>query len=329
MAQNPSDLTQKGDFKMKLKQTAALLAATAMTVTTLTAPATVHAAPSQNRISASAVSASSSKTFVSLGADLSASQKQTVLKLLNLDPSELNSSKVLTITNREEHQAYDNYLPKKAIGAKALSSSKVTSMEDGYGIQVETHNISYVTTEMYQNALATAGMKNAKVVVAAPTNISGTAALLGVTKAYSELTGKSLKADAVDAAAEEIVVTGKLGDKTGDKEKAAQLIASVKEQVASGDLDEDQVDDIITKAAKQLNMKLTPDEKSDISKLMSKIDGLNLSVNDLKKQAGNIYDKLQQKGIDLHITKEKAMSWLDRFLNWAKGLWNKLKGIFD
>ena len=45
---------------------------------------------------------------------------------------------------------------------------------------------------MYANALATAGVEDVNVVVAGPFNVSGTAALVGALKAYSEMTGETV-----------------------------------------------------------------------------------------------------------------------------------------
>ena len=59
-------------------------------------------------------------------------------------------------------------------------------------MDVTTSNITWCTPEMYISALATAGITDAKVVVAAPFEVSGTAALTGVYKAYEDMTGKKL-----------------------------------------------------------------------------------------------------------------------------------------
>ena len=54
------------------------------------------------------------------------------------------------------------------IGSRALSSVVVEKKEAGTGIKVKTQNITYCTTGMYQNALATAGLENAEIRVAGP-----------------------------------------------------------------------------------------------------------------------------------------------------------------
>ena len=70
-------------------------------------------------------------------------------------------------------------MDKSVIGSRALSSVLVEGKKDGNGIRVTTKNITYCTPGMYENALATAGIKDADIVVAGPFKISGTAALVG------------------------------------------------------------------------------------------------------------------------------------------------------
>ena len=75
-----------------------------------------------------------------------------------------------------------------------------------------TKNINYCTTGMYENAMVTAGIEDAEAIVAAPFEISGTAALIGVIEAYSEMTGKDVDEDNIDAALDELVTTGEIKD---------------------------------------------------------------------------------------------------------------------
>ena len=102
--------------------------------------------------------------YLALGADLTASQKKKVLELLNLDDN--SDYKVITVTNKDEHEYLDSYLSKSVIGTRALSSVTVEQKDDGNGVNVTTQNISYCTSGMYRNALITAGIKNADVKVA-------------------------------------------------------------------------------------------------------------------------------------------------------------------
>ena len=148
------------------------------------------------------------KPYLALGADLTAEQQATVLGLMGIDPANVDNYDVVYVTNDMEHQYLDSYLPSKTIGSKALSSVLIMKGKKGSGIQISTKNISYCTVGMYKNALATAGLEDAEIIVAGPFPISGTAALIGALQAYAEMTGEEVSEDGLDAAMNEIVVTG-------------------------------------------------------------------------------------------------------------------------
>ena len=171
--------------------------------------------------------------YISLGADLTSDEKAKVLALFGVDEKDLDSYKVVYVTNQEEHQYLDSYISSSQIGNQAWSSVLITEGKKGSGINVTTKNVIYCTTGMYANALATAGVEDVNVVVAGPFNVSGTAALVGALKAYSEMTGETVDEDVVDAAVDEMVTTGSLEDGTdADNEKVEGMVAYLKEQIA-------------------------------------------------------------------------------------------------
>ena len=129
------------------------------------------------------VNIDASKSIIALGADLSAEQRATVLSLMDVTEADLANYQVVTITNDMEHQYLDAYMDASVIGSKSLSSVKITPAESGHGVLVTTKNINYCTTGMYRNALLTAGVSDADILVVGPTEISGTAALIAFVKA--------------------------------------------------------------------------------------------------------------------------------------------------
>ena len=94
------------------------------------------------------VRADAEMPFVALGADLNSEQKKTVLELLDISEEELENDHVISVTNADEHEYLDDYLSASVIGTRALSSVAVWERENGHGVQVTTHNISYCTTGM-------------------------------------------------------------------------------------------------------------------------------------------------------------------------------------
>ena len=235
------------------------------------------------------------KPFLAFGADLSTKEKAQVMKQFGITNEELADYQTITVTNKEEHQYLDEYLASKVIGTRALSSVMIEEADAGSGIEVETHNISFCSKEMYTNALVTAGISDAKVTVAGPFPISGTAALVGAMKAYGEMTGEGVAND--------------IG-----KEKAAQFVALLKDKVVSGDLtSEDEIKDAINEAEKELNVSIDDEMKTKMVSLMKKIGGLDLDLGKIQNQAQNVYDKIKDMGIDLDD---------------AKGIWAKICDFF-
>ncbi len=235
-------------------------------------------------------------TVVALGADLSASQKSTVLSLMGLTEEDLNNCTVITVTNAEEHQFLDGYIDSSIIGTRALTSVKMTKAAPGSGITVTTQNVNYCTTGMYRNALLTAGVEDRDVFVVAPTPVSGTAGLIGAVRAYEASTGAPVKDEVIDAALDELITTGEITEQLEgvSNEDIEALIAWLKSMIATGKLDtsdEKSIRDTIAEGEKQFGVTLTEDEKNQIVSLLKKLDGLGLNGTYLIDQAQNLYNK--------------------------------------
>ena len=86
----------------------------------------------------------------------------------------------IIVTNGEERAYLEGLVSEGKIGSVALSCVYITTKEDGAGLTLSTKNINWCSEEMYRNALTTAGIKDADVMVSAPFPVSGTAALTGI-----------------------------------------------------------------------------------------------------------------------------------------------------
>lgn len=266
--------------------------------------------------------------YLALGADLSETEKSTVLKLLEVDPAKLDQYMVVTVTNQDEHNYLDAYMDASVIGSRALSSVVVEKKEAGTGIKVKTQNITYCTTGMYQNALATAGLENAEIRVAGPFQISGTAALVGAMKAYGAMTGETIDPENAEAATEELVTTSELGETLQDQSKAEELIGAVKDVIVSEDITEpEKIEAVIDEAAQKLEIELAEEDKAKISSLMEKIGDLDLDVDALKEQAQDLYEKLE--GLDLNISQEQVDGFFATIGSWFQEIWETIKGWFN
>ena len=261
------------------------------------------------------------KPYLSLGANLSQEQRDTVLGLLGINPAELGDYDVIYITNEQEHQYLGNYVDASKIGTRSLSSVLIVKRETGHGINITTKNISYCTIGMYKNALITAGITDADIIVAAPTPISGTAALVGAMKAYSDMTGEEVTEESMDTALNELVLTGDLATAVGDSEKAEELVAYLKQEVLSKDLtDEGEIRVVIDQACEEFDIVLSEEEISQLIDLLKKIGQLDLDWDSIKNQAEELYNKLSE--IDAGGFFEKVAGFFQSILDFFKGLFS-------
>lgn len=263
------------------------------------------------------------KPFLALGADLKAQERETVLRLLGVTEQELANYDVITVTNADEHAYLDEYLDNSIIGSRALSSVKVVGREAGSGIHVDTSNISYCTAGMYRNALITAGVEDADITVAGPFSISGTAALVGAIKAYETMTGEEIPEVNMDAANNELVITGEIVENVGDSQKVEELMALVKQKVAEGSVkSREDIEALVGQAAEELDVSLSDEDRDKIAGLMDKIDGLNLNVDAIKEQAQELYNKLDS--LDFHFDTESVGNFFTRIVDAIVGFFQNL-----
>lgn len=258
------------------------------------------------------------KPYLALGANLTAAQQTKVLELLGINPAELNDYDVIYVTNEEEHKYLGEYVSADKIGTRSLSSVLVVKREQGHGISITTKNISYCTIGMYKNALITAGITDADIIVAGPTPISGTAALVGAMKAYSVMTGEAVSEESMDAALNELVLTGDIAGIVGDSKKAEELLAYLKQVIIENGLDsEEEIQSAIEKACDKFEVSLNQDEVDELVSLLMKIKDLDLDLESVMDQAKSIYDKIASMDAEGFLDKliEFFQSIIDFFKN--------------
>lgn len=240
--------------------------------------------------------ADTSKPYLALGSDLSQQQLATVLSLMGLAGQDLSGYNVVYITNAQEHQYLDQYVSPGVIGTKSLSSVLVRQAEAGHGVQVTTQNINYCTVGMYRNALLTAGVENADIMVVGPSPISGTAALIGALKAYEDMSGKAVTEASLDTALNELVTTGEIAEALGDSEQVSELIAFIKAEIAGKELNtKEEIEEVVVQASTDYGVVLSEEEINQIVSLMLKIKDLGLDYNKLLDQAQDLYEKFGDK----------------------------------
>ena len=239
------------------------------------------------------------KPYLALGADLSDDQKNTVLSIMGIDPANLANYNVTYVTNAQEHQYLDSYVDSSKIGSKSWSSVVIVKRKKGNGLNISTNNITYCTVGMYKNALTTAGITDADIIVAGPKPISGTAALVGIFEAYEAMTGEAVQDNVVDAALNELVVTGELEASIQGltDQEVEEFIAYIKSLIAEKGLtDEKSINEAIDEACDKYGVTLSDDERQKIVDLLLKITSLGIDLSGLVDYAASLYNSFKNGG---------------------------------
>ncbi|HLQ95950.1 MAG TPA: DUF1002 domain-containing protein [Pseudogracilibacillus sp.] len=244
------------------------------------------------------------------GEQLSDSQRDEVKRLLDVDTSEAEE---LTV-NGEDIAHYIDGNP----NSNMYSSVKITYEEEGKGIDVDIvseDNITEVTTDMYENALLTAGVENATVEVASPVEVSGHSALTGIYKAYDE-DGETLDQDRMETANEELDVTTELSKRDNvSKEEVTELMTEIKKEIAEQDpATKEEVEEIVKEQLDKQEIELSEEDRQMLTDLFDKIRDLDIDFGKLKGQLEDISKQIQDKMDDLDID---------------EGFWEKVKEFFN
>ncbi|MFT4413240.1 DUF1002 domain-containing protein [Fredinandcohnia humi] len=259
--------------------------------------------------------------IITLGEDLTEEEKQAILAEMNAP----ENPQIVIVTNEEEHKYLGQYIPKARIGNQALSSASITIGEAGSGLDVTiTEQITLITEEMYANALITAGVKDAKIYVTAPGNVSGTAALTGIIKAYELSSDQAIPEEVKQVANEEMVETTKLSEKFG-AEDASALMAKIKDEIAkNAPKNDEELRTIIENAAKELGITLSEADIQRLMDLFNKLMDLNIDWNQVGEQLNLAAEKLTN-----FLQSEEGQGFLEKLKEFFISLIDAIKGLFS
>lgn len=212
-----------------------------------------------------------------IGANLTEDQKTSVYATFGVAQGSVTE---LTVTNAEERQYLEGLVPSDQIGTRSISCVYVEITSSGSGLDVSvSNNISWCTRETYLNALVTAGITDAKVIVTAPiSGISGTAALTGIYKAYENITGEQLDELAKAVGTQELVITSDLANEIGSYD-ASMIVNELKKILdETEEMTDDQVRVEIQKIAGDFNVSVTEGQIEQLLTLCRSLEGLDSSA---------------------------------------------------
>lgn len=247
---------------------------------------------------------------VTLGADLTDAQKNTMLKYFKVDSSQVQ---LLTITNQDERDYLGSYVPLEQIGTRTVSCAYVKPTQSG-GIKVRTANLNWVTCNMIATTLSTSGVTNCEVVAACPFEVSGTGALAGITMAYEKASGEKLDQTKKELATEELVVTGDLAQQVGQND-ATNIINQAKKQVIENNIQNaDEIYNVVINIAEQNNTFVDSDQLNTIVSLLQEIVRQNYDYEQLKETLENVDANLNGGDDDMEQVDEPTDSSEDSII---------------
>lgn len=262
--------------------------------------------------------------IVVLGEDLTSAQQNELLKEMGVESPD--DVQITTVSNADEHKYLGDYIPAAQIGQNAISSAIIVIGEKGDGLSLQLKNIDYITEQMYGNALSTAGVKDAKIYITAPFQVSGTGALTGIMQAYEITSGVEIDEDKKEVANEEMVITSELSENESmDEEEAADFITLIKTKVSEEKpQSKEEIKQLIEEVANEKNYDLSKEEISKLVDLFQKFkdlnidwDAVNQKINDAK---GKVTDFLES---------DEGKGFIEKIKDFFKSLWNFIFGGDD
>ena len=251
-----------------------------------------------------------------IGADLSDAQVEAVYGMFGIRRGDAIE---LKMTNAEERTYLEGYVDNSLIGTRSISCVYVELLPEGSGMSVTTSNINWCTGEMYISALATAGITDASIIVAAPFEVSGTAALSGVYKAYEDMTGKKLDDLAKLVSTQELTVTGELAAQIGAMDSTA-IVNELKLMLdVTQTMSDDEIRAEIREIASRYNVNLTNTQVEQLLSLCRSLEGLD--AESLKARVQDVQNTLQK----VSDAKTKVVG----FVQGVKKVVDSVSGFFD
>jgi len=212
--------------------------------------------------------------FAVYGADLTPEWRRELAEIFGVEPDAGE-----TVTTEEMAAALNARGITVTPDDKSISSAGLTCRERGQGLDVRTQNITRMTAPVYANALVTAGIGDASVLVAAPQSnpVTGETALVGVLKAFPQCqAGKQPEPGRVALAYEQIAQTVAVAGEGGDLNKASAALLKAAQPVILGQAGDDAaIGAALDDAMASEGVAVDPSKRGELIAFMSKLKGVD------------------------------------------------------
>lgn len=267
-----------------------------------------------------------SESILIYGAQLSDSQREEVRKLLGIAENEVVEEYDVT------GQDYANYIdgnPNSNMYSSALI--KMDNKGEGLVVNIITpENITKVTSEMYENALLTAGAEDVTVDVVSPIPVTGHSALTGIYKAY-DVEGVELDKERMEIANEELHVATELAEKEGvSEESVSELLTEIKRMIAEQNpVTREEVEQIISEQLSKLEINLSEEDRQMLIDLFDRMRQLDIDFSGVVDQLQNIADRIAEKADELGLDEGFWQKVANFFAELFESIGGFFRGLFN
>ncbi len=264
---------------------------------------------------------------VTIGANLNAQQRQTVLDYFGIKENEVM---IVEVNNQEERKYLTGVATEAQLGRQTYSCSYVQPTNPGSGLHVKVSNLTFLNSSMLSSVLVSLGVYDANVVAMSPIGpISGTGALTGVMKAFESASGEKLDEEKKEIASEELIITGDVGKDIG-QDKATGVINDIKtEVIKNGTSDTVQIAETINNITNNYNVTLTDEQITKITSLMEQISKQDYNYNEMKsslKYVSNLVDD-NLKALGEKVDRGFFTNIFDNIKGFFSGLFEKKEDL--
>ena len=260
-----------------------------------------------------------------IGADLTEEQITLVYQAFGVPRGSVTQ---LKLTNAEERQLLEGFVDPAVIGTRSISCVYMELLSPDSGMNVATNNITWCDADLYINALSTVGIKDVRIIVAAPFPVSGTAALAGIYKAYEDMTGQELDKEAKNVSTQELTVTGELAQEIGstDSTSIVQELKLILSETSK--MSDEQIRVEITNIASRYHVSLTETQIRQLISLCRSLQGLDSfslkggvedvqgtinKISNAKSQVVSFIDTIKNAITSVQSFIERMQAILDKF----------------
>lgn len=271
-------------------------------------------------------------TVAIMGEDLSEEERQSLLNQFGAT----DATTVLSISNAEEHEALGDLIPAAQIGSRAISSVMITYRESGAGLNIQMSHIIYVTPQSYADALTTLGISDADIVISAPYDVSGTAALTGIMKGFESLTGETIDEEVKEAVNEEALVSTDISEELAAdssiedaQEVTSDIISDIKVQInEQNPQTTEEIEQIVRDALENAGITISDELFQRLVDLFDKMKDLDIDwgqvANSIEDGANRLFDDLMNAA-----GSDEARSFFSQIGDWFSNLWQQIKSLFQ